>query len=431
MSVQANILDQTWDFDTAIDRLAGPHADSQKWNRYAGRDILPLWVADMDFYAPPVVLKALQARVAHGVFGYSDPWPELLDTVVSYLRRHYAWQVDPEWIVWLPSLVTGLNLACRAVDGDVVTAMPVYPPFLKAPLLANKSLSTVSLLHSSSHSSESVGIANAASPILGHPKDMKPGDTRSADKVFQVNGWSWDWAALESALTPTTRLFMLCHPHNPVGRVWNEQELRTMAEIAERRQLVVCSDEIHCDLILKPASRHQPFATVSEAASQRSITLMAPSKTYNVPGLGCGYAVIPNPRLRASFRKAMFGIVPHVNTLGLVACEAALRDADEWRLALLDYLRGNEALVRSAIAEMPGLTVSTVEATYLAWINAAGLGLADPQAFFEAAGVGLSAGVDFGLGEDYRQYVRLNFGCPRATLTQALDRMRQAIRNIA
>jgi cysteine-S-conjugate beta-lyase len=379
-----------FDFDTLNDLRGGEFQDSMKWNRYVGRDVLPLWVADMDFKAPPKVLDALRRRIDHGVFGYTQPWPSLVAAVVDYVNDQYGWSIQPEWIVWLPGLVTGLNVSCRAVDGEVVTATPIYPPFLSAPRLAGRRLMTVPL-------------------------------------VATDSGWQWDFDALEAALTPECRLLLLCHPHNPVGRAWRDDELRFIVDIAERRNLMVCSDEIHCDLLLD-GRRHRPFACLDENAGGRSITLMAPSKTFNVPGLGCAFAIVANTQLRRNFKAAMEGIVPHVNALGLVACEAALRHGGAWRRELLEYLRGNRDLVMATIHELPGLRMTPVEATYLAWIDCRESGIEHPQRFFEAAGVGLSAGRDFGLGDDYQSFVRLNFGCPRATLMQALERMRLALR---
>ncbi|HEX8989036.1 MAG TPA: PatB family C-S lyase [Rhodocyclaceae bacterium] len=376
-----------FDFDRPIDRSAG---DSIKWDRYAGRDIVPLWVADMDFAAPPAVLEALHRRIDHGVFGYGHPWPSLVDAVVAHLEREYGWQVEPNWIVWLPGLVTGLNVACRAVgtDGDAVfTATPVYPPFLSAP-------------------------ANSRRRAV------------SAPLVRDEEGWAWDWAGVDGVLRAARpKLFLLCHPHNPVGRAWREDELRQVLALAEKHDLIVCSDEIHCDLLLEPGLRHAPFAALSEAAARRTITLMAPSKTFNIPGLGCAFAVIPDVGLRGAFHRAMDGIVPHVNTLGLVACEAALREGAAWRQELLAYLRGNARLVAKFVDTQPLLAATPVEATYLAWIDARGLGVANPQRHFEAAGVGLSDGADFGAPG----FVRLNFGCRRALLEEALARMEKAL----
>jgi cystathionine beta-lyase len=377
----------SFDFDSVIDRGGG---DSIKWNRYAGRDILPLWVADMDFAAPPAVVEALHRRVDHGVFGYGGPTPPLGEAVLEHLEREYGWRIEAEWIVWLPGLVTGLNVACRAVDGPVLTATPVYPPFLSAPGLSGRELATVPLAQDGQR-------------------------------------WGWDFAATESALEERrAKLWLLCHPHNPVGRAWNEDELAEIAALAERHEVVVCSDEIHCDLMLE--GRHRPFATVSPQAAARSITLMAPSKTFNIPGLGCAFAVIPDAGLRRDFRRAMDGIVPHVNILGLVACEAALRHGGEWRAAMTDYLRANRDRVARAVADMPGLAMAPVEATYLAWIETTGI--EQPARFFEQAGVGLSDGRDFGPGDLYSRFVRLNFGCPRTILDRALERMAQALPNL-
>jgi cysteine-S-conjugate beta-lyase len=374
-----------FNFDTLIDLGGG---DSMKWNKYAGRDILPLWVADMDFAAPPAVIEALHRRVDRGVFGYGGPWPSLVEAVQAHLETEYDWRIEAESIVWLPGLVTGLNVACRAVDGAGFTATPIYPPFLSAPPFRGRKLATVPLAQSESR-------------------------------------WTWDFVAAEAAIVESgARLWLLCHPHNPVGRAWNDEELRRIADIAERHDLVVCSDEIHCDLVLE--GRHRPFATLSASAAARSITLMAPSKTFNVPGLGCAFAIIPDSGLRRDFRRAMNGIVPHVNVLGLAACEAAFRHGGPWLHALIEYLRANRDRVMRAVAEMPGLAMAPVEATYLAWIETTGIDR--PARFFEDGGVGLSDGRDFGLGDDYRRFVRLNFGCPRATLERALERMAQALR---
>ncbi len=377
----------SFDFDRLIDRSGG---DSVKWNRYAGRDVLPLWVADMDFAAPPAVIEALRRRVDHGVFGYAEPWPSLVEAVQEHLFEEYDWRIEADALVWLPGLVTGLNVACRAVGepgSAVFTSTPIYPPFLSAPRNDHRRTVTAPL--------------------------------------ERVDGrWEWDFEAVETALTPDTKLFLLCHPHNPVGRVWREDELREIAAIAERHDLIVCSDEIHCGLVLELGLRHMPFAALGAEAAKRSITLMAPSKTFNIPGLGCAFAVIPDATLRRSFLAAMQGIVPHVNVLGLAATEAAYRHGGAWHRALISYLRGNRDCVEAAVAKLPGLSLAHVEATYLAWIEVRKPQelRAHPASGFAAAGVGLSQGRDFG-GDAYRSFVRLNFACPRATLDAALARI--------
>ncbi len=383
-------LRMTFDFDHTPERRG---TDSQKWQKYAGRDILPLWVADMDFTSSPAIIEALQRRIAHGVFGYARPVKSTVDAVVEAMAARYGWSIDPSWLVWLPGLVVGLNVTAQAFaePGDeVLTLSPVYPPFMTAP-------------------------KNSARASIRVPFELRDG------------AWTINWAALEQAVTPRTRLFYLCNPHNPLARVWRRDEVAQLAAFCARHNLILCSDEIHCDLILDPALRHYPTALVAPEFAPRTITLMAPSKTYNVPGLGTSLAIIPDPALRARFVRATAGIVAEVTALGFTACEAAYRDSEPWRQALLGYLRGNrDLLVEFVRRELPGIKIEApLEATYLAWLNVAALGLDDPLAHFERHGVGLSDGVPFGATRGH--YVRINFGCPRATLAEALRRMKAAL----
>lgn len=366
-----------------------PSPDSTRWRKYAGSDVIPLWVADMDFAAPPEVVAALQQRIANGLFGYGDPWPSLVESIVEHCAHEYDWAVEPDWLVWLPGLVSGLHVACRSVGeaGDgVFTATPVYPPFLSSPVESNRRLLTLPLVRTEA-------------------------------------GWCWDFAAAD-AVMKAARLFLLCHPHNPLGRAWHEDELWQLAALAEKHDLVVCSDEIHCDLTL--GGRHRPFATLAPEVAARTITLMAPSKTFNLAGLGCAFAIIPNPQLRRAFRATAHGIVPHPNVLGLAACEAAFRHGAAWRRQLLETLRGNAARVEQAVGRLPGLSMERVEATFLAWLDCRELGVEHPAQFFEKAGVGLSDGAAFGPGQAYAHYVRLNFGTTCALLDAALERIAKA-----
>jgi cystathionine beta-lyase len=380
----------TFNFDTPVDRLAFPCDDSVKWGKYAGRDVLPMWVADMDFAAPPVVLDALTARIEHGVLGYPHVTQSVVDAVLLHLERDLGWVVDPDWLVWLPGLVTGLNVACRAVGENgcgVLTATPVYPPFMSAPKLSDRTLQTVSF-------------------------------ARQGDE------WVLDLDALVAASDASTKLLMLCNPHNPIGKVWCESELRALAELAEQRDWIICSDDIHCELVLEPGVRYTPLASLSPEIARRTISLFAPSKTYNIPGLGASFAVIPDAALRRRFERVMAGIVPHINVLGYTAMEAAFRHGVPWRNALLTYLRGNRDRLVAAVNEMPGLKVYPPKATYLAWVDASGLQLPEgisAAQFFDAAGVGLSPGQDFQAGAS--DYVRINFGCTRQTLDLAISRM--------
>jgi cystathionine beta-lyase len=376
-----------FDFDNPPDRRG---SDSAKWRKYHGKDIIPMWVADMDFASPAPVMEALHRRIDHGVFGYGSASQSLSATVIDYLQRSFQWQVDPKWIVWLPGLVPGLNVACRSVgepEDTVLTNVPAYPPFLSAPKNTRRRLITSPWRQSNYH-------------------------------------WEMDYDDLRKSIDDRTRLFILCNPHNPTGRVLTRDELTALARICLDRGLVICSDEIHCDLIMEPGCRHIPMASLSPEIARRTITLMAPSKTYNIPGLGCSFAVISDDSLRRGFKRAMTGIVPHVNILGMVAAQAAYHHGGPWLEAVIGYLRQNRDMVTRAVNRMPGLAMGQVQATYLAWIDVRELKIDNPGKWFESAGVGLSDGIEFhGPG-----FVRLNFGCRRSLLSQALERMDTAVR---
>ncbi len=376
------------DFDEVVDR--GGTA-SEKWDKYGDRDIIPMWVADMDFRSPTAIVEALRRRTEHGVFGYTGAPPELTETVVQMMQRDYAWRIEPQWIVWLPGLVTGLNVTCRAVgaDGDeVLTLVPVYPPFLSAPRHSGRGVVRVRLHEES-------------------------------------NCWSVDFERLEASVTSKTRLFMLCNPHNPVGRVFDRCELERLAGLCVSRGIVICADEIHCGLVLDPDKRHVPIATLSAEVAQSTITLMAPSKTFNLAGLGCSFAVIPSETLRRRFLQAKAGIVPMLNPFGYLAAQTAYTQCEEWRQELIAYLRRNREFLAEALPQMPGgLSMAPVEGTYLAWIDVRQAGIDEPVGFFEDAGVGLQDGRDF----DGPGFVRLNFGCRQALLQQAIERMTVALK---
>jgi cystathionine beta-lyase len=385
--------DADFDFDTMVDRRG---TASFKWDKYGERDVIPLWVADMDFRSPPAVIEAIQRRAAHGVFGYSHVPAGLEAAVRAELARQYSWEVPATWLVWLPGLVSGLNVACRmagAPGDEIVTFVPVYPPFLSAPGLSQRSVLRVPLAFSTSGAPDRSG------------------------------RWEMDLDMLERALTPRTKLLLLCSPHNPVGRVWSRAELEAVGELACRHDLVIGSDEVHAGLVLDEDKCHTPLATLGREISARTITLMAPSKTFNLPGLGCSFAVISNPSLRRDFCRTMEGIVPHVNLFGYVAAQAAYEGGEAWHRAVLVYLRGNRDLLEQEIDTVPGLTAAHVEATYLAWIDARPSGWADPAGRFETAGVGLMDGADFGSPG----FVRLNFACSRSLLAEGLRRMRAAL----
>ncbi len=273
-------------FDQPIDRHT---TFSQKWEKYRDTDILPMWVADTDFMAPPAVIEALQSRVDHGIFGYTNTPAELNQLIIERMEFQYNWTVQAEWLVWLPGLVCGLNLACRSVgvsQDAVATAKPVYPPFMSAPRLSDRKLISIPMIE-------------------------------------QEQRWLIDFEALEQSITDTTTLLLFCNPHNPGGTVYTREELEQLSEICLRHELTVCSDEIHCDLILEPGLLHTPLASLNNEIAAKSITLMAPSKTFNIAGLGCSFAIIPDAALRKQFQQVRKGIVPDVNLLGYTATLAA------------------------------------------------------------------------------------------------------------
>ena len=371
------------DFDRVIARRG---SGSTKWEQYPD-GVLPLWVADMDFAAPPSVQEALRARVEHGVYGYARVPESLIEAVCEYLLAHFGWRIEPEWLVFLPGAVPGLNLACRAVGAggdEVMVITPMYPPFLSAPAFQGRRLLAV-------------------------------------PAVQQGDRWELPLEAMEAAVTPVTRLLLFCHPHNPLGRVWREDELAAVVDFCRRHGLVLCSDEIHCDLILD-SLRHLPAATVGDAA-ELTIALLSPSKTYNIPGLQFAYAVIPDPELRRAYKRAGAGFMEsdYPGWFAIAAAEAAYRGGGAWLAELLEYLRGNRDLLEGFVAErLPRVGITHAQATYLAWLDARAVGLEDPAAACLQAGVALSDGVAFGAP---RGFLRLNFGCPRSVLQEALGRL--------
>lgn len=386
-----------FDFNLEINRQTPPLNDAIKWGKYAGTDILPMWIADMDFAVAPPIQEALQQRIAHGVLGYPQVTAEVVDAVLLHLSRDLGWQVEADWLVWLPGLVTGLNVACRSVGdaGDgVLTAVPIYPPFMSAPHLSHRRLQTFEL-------------------------------AQAADS----GQWRWDIDAMLAAADDATRLLMLCNPHNPVGRVWQRDELQAIADMAEQHDWIICSDDIHCELVLEPGVRYTPIASLSPEIARRTITLLAPSKTYNIPGLGASFAVVPDATLRRKFERAMAGIVPHINVLGYTGLVAAYTQGMPWRDAVLRYLRSNRDHLVRAVKQIPDLKIHSPEATYLAWIDASGISRpagTSAASFFEHAGLGLSAGQDFLPGGT--DYVRLNFACTRRNLDLAISRLQAGCR---
>ncbi|MEX0325003.1 MAG: MalY/PatB family protein [Puniceicoccaceae bacterium] len=379
-------MQSQFDFESIPDRKG---TGSLKWDKYKDSDILPMWVADMDFPSPPEVKEALMQRVEHGVYGYTVPYTSVEDAVIEYMARTHQLKVEREWIVWMPGLVPALNTASRAYEkpGDaVMTNTPVYPPFLTAPEWQDKILQAVPL-------------------------------------VIEGDRYVFDFPAMEAAVTDKTKLFILCNPHNPVGRAWSREELEDVVDFCRRHELILISDEIHCDLILYDDIPHHTILNVDDWAFDHTLTLMAPSKTFNVPGLSCSFILIPNPALRLRFQRASRGMITEINCLGYVGCEAAYRHGGPWLKEVRKVIRGNYEHAAAYIKEhMPRIRLFPMEATYLAWLDVRDLGLDRPEQYFEENGVGLSNGAYFGS----QGFLRLNIGCPRKMLDCALERMAAA-----
>ncbi|KJZ17615.1 MULTISPECIES: PatB family C-S lyase [unclassified Halomonas] len=389
------------DFATPIDRRQprgddrSPHWPSQKWHRH-GDDVLPLWVADMDFRSPEAVVEALSARIDHGVFGYGLVAESLEQTLIDWSASHYGWDIEDRWQHWLPGVVPALHLASLAFTepGDgVLTVTPIYPPFLQVARRTGR---------------------------LPQQAAMRPPQAPGEP-------WTLDLEALEAAITERTRLLLWCQPHNPTGRAWRREELEGLAELVERHRLIVVSDELHCDLLLDEGARHQPLAAAFPALADRIITLWAPSKTFNLAGLTAACAICPDAGLRKRFRDTAKGLMPDANVLGLVAAEAAYRHGEPWRQELLTVLRGHRQTLVERVAGWPGVGFSAPESTYLAWLDlrqsTLGAEKSPASALLERAGVALSDGADFG----WPGFARLNFGTTAIQLDEALARLDQVL----
>ncbi len=375
-----------FDFDTPVERRG---SWSARWERYPA-GVIPLWVADTDFRAPPPVLEAMQRRIAHGILGYNVPPAALRDAVIERMQRLYGWRVEPDWVVFVSGIVPGLHLAARHLtraDQHALVPTPVYHHLKRSLVLAGREHTDVPL-------------------------------------VLAKGRWVWDEDFLAAAVKPNSRLLFLCNPQNPGGTIFTRDELARLAAFAQMHDLVICSDEIHADILLDEGKPHVPVASVSREASRRSVTLISPNKAFGFPGAGCAFAIIEDAELRRAFSADHHATVHDPSVFGYEASLAAYRECGDWLEAQLAYLRANRDLVEQEVAAMPGLRMAHVEATYLAWIDASGLGVSDPYQHFLEHGVALSPGAQFGDA----QFVRLNFGTQRSLLEQALKRISCASR---
>ncbi|MDO8716552.1 MAG: MalY/PatB family protein [Dehalococcoidales bacterium] len=386
-----------YDFDRIIERN---NTGSAKWDCveavFGTRDILPMWVADMDFPVAEPITAALRKRTEHAVYGYTQAAPSVIEAVVDRMKKKYGWKIDPEWVVFTPGVVPALNAAVKAFTrpGDkVILQGPVYHPFWSA-ITAN-----------------GCRVAN--------------------NELKLTNGrYEIDFKDLASkSCSPRAKLMLLCHPHNPVGRVWSREELSRMGEIVLKNNAVMVSDEIHCELLFR-GFKHIPFAAISAEFEPNCLVCMAPSKTFNLAGLGASTIIIPNKKLRDRFCAAKSGFMPGPNIFGLVALEAAYRYGDEWLEQVLEYLEGNlEFLTKYFAEKIPDIKVIKPEGTYLVWLDCRKLGMDAPclkSFMIDTAKVGLEDGTIF--GPEGAGFQRMNIACPRATLEEALKRIEHAVK---
>ena len=389
-----------YDFDKVVDRT---DTESLKWV-YPRKvlkvgDAIPMWVADMDFEAPPAVVEAIRRRAAHGVYGYPLIPPSFWQAAIDWLKRRHSWDVRKDWMAKSPGIVPALNYAVRAFTkpGDgVIIQTPVYFPFY--------------------HAVENNGRRVVRNPLR-----------------FDGTRYTMDLEDLERKLDEGGRMLILCSPHNPVGRVWTRDELETLGRIAVEHDLLVISDEIHHDLVFK-GSRHVPFASLSPALAERTVTCIAPSKTFNLPGLSTAAVVASNSKLIESFKeeteRAGFELG---QVFGIVGFEAAYNHGDDWLDELLSYLEANVDFMENFLEErISGIRLIRPEGTYLALLDCRGLGL-EPAAlndfFLKKARVYFSDGALFGV--EATGFVRINFGCSRTLLVEALERIERAVKQLA
>jgi len=377
-------------FDRIIDRRS---TESIKWNRF-DEDVLPMWVADMDFRCADPVVDALRDRVEHGIYGYPSEPSELRGILVDRLERRFGWSIEPEWIVFVPNVYVGFHLAAHAVtqpgDGVLITP-PVYFPILSVPDNAR---------------------------IRGRLVEMQCSDGLD---------YAVDYDAFNRAIDGRSRLFILCNPHNPIGRVYTRNELERLAETCIEHDLVVCSDEIHADFIYE-GHKHIPIASLSPEIDRRTITLMSGAKSFNIAGIPFAFAVISDPALRERYQGAGMGLVPHPSVFGLTAAVAAFRDGDAWLDELVSYLQDNRDAAAAFVEDrLPNVSMTPLEGTYLAWLDlrAARIDGNPHEVLLQQAKVGTVDGAMFGPGGE--GFVRLNLACPRARLTEGLERIERAL----
>jgi cysteine-S-conjugate beta-lyase len=373
-------------FDKIINRH---NTNSYKWDKYP-KDVLPMWVADMDFEAPDVIKNSLQKIVDHGIYGYSAMPERLLDVFINRLRDLHNWNIQKDWVVCLPGLVPGLfNTTSLFPEKSIKTLVniPVYHHFL--------------------HSADQQ--IRVEIPF-----------------IWKNENWTIDFEEFEKIVSQGVKLFLLCNPHNPNGHVFTREELENIAEVCIKYDVLLCSDEIHCDLILDESKKHISVATLNKHIENQSITLLSPSKTFNIAGLGCSFAVIPNPEIRKKFIKGMFGIMPMLSSFAFEAALAAYSEGGPWRKEMLDYLRKNHTYFLNEINQIKGLEMKPLDATYLAWVSYEGLEVENFTEILETFGLGVQDALIFGS----KKHFRINLATQKVNVEKAIVIIKTAVESL-
>jgi aminotransferase/cystathionine beta-lyase len=374
-----------FDFDTPTNRL---ETDSIRWDNFDSKSVLPLWVADMDFRSPPCVIEALSARVEQGIYGYTHRPHQMNELIAGYLKEQYQWQVDPDWIVILPSVVSGLYTAVQQLtnkDENVLIPKPIYHHLRLACSSANRSFQEMEF-------------------------ELKEGR------------WVLPSNQLPNLINHKTTLALFCNPQNPGSTVFTREELKEFGEFCIQNNLWICSDEIHAGLVLEENKKHIPLASISKEISEKTITLMSLNKTFNFPGTGLAWAVAEDPRLRQAIQVGLHQTIAAPSLFAYIATVTAIKEGEPWRKELITYLRSNRDLIYSNINSIDGLSIGKMEACYLAWIDCTQLNHQNPYQLFLDAGLATSPGSQF--GQD--QFIRLNFGTQKSRLIQALHIIQSA-----
>ncbi len=385
-----------WDFDETVRREGTDCIKYDLRNETFGRgDVIPMWVADMDFRTPDFVTDRLRKRLDHGIFGYSFRPSDYFDSIIRWIETRHKWKIEKEWISFSPGIVPALNMCTLAFTrpGDsIIVQSPVYMPFFPA--------------------------------VESHGRNLV------YNQLIEKDGkWNMDFDSLAASIDDSTKMIIISNPHNPVGRAWSAQDLNTLADICLRNNIIILSDEIHCDLVL-PGFRYTPLANLSDKIADITVTCIAPSKTFNLAGLSTSSVIISNPVLRKYFNRKIDTLhIGNGNIFGTIASIAAYSEGNQWLDALLDYIDQNVSYVLDfCMTQIPAIVPVRPEATYMIWLDCRKLGMSGKELhsfFINKAGVGMNEGSTFGPGGE--GFMRMNLGTTRKTVIRAMEQIKNTV----